>query len=105
MFVDNFFDSETASDSVQFIEQIRQDDEYMLSYDPFTRGLTNTNESVGDPRGVFVRTLRIRLNQIKHEWTQTVAILRQSFEEYEPVLVCYPQAYKPFQGLCRFPEA
>lgn len=98
MFVDNFFDSDSASDSVHFIERIRQNDEYIVSYDPFTRGLKNTNEPVGDPRGVFVRALRIRLDQIKHEWTQTVAIVRQSFGEYEPVLVCYPQTYVPFRA-------
>lgn len=102
MFVDNFFDSDSARDSVQFIERLRKNDEYMISYDPFTRGLKNANEPVRDPRGVFVRALRIRLDQIKHEWNQTVAILRQSFVEYEPVLVCYPQAYEPFQGSCRF---
>jgi hypothetical protein len=91
MFVDNFFDSDDASDSVQYIEQIRRNDEYTLNYDPFTRGLKNANEPIRDPRGVFVRALRIRLDQIKHEWTQTVTKLQQSFEDYEPIIVCPPQ--------------
>lgn len=104
MFADNFFEADTAKDSVQFIENMRQNEEYALEivYDPFTRGLKNGDVPISDPRGVFARAFRIRLSQIKLEWTQIVKMLQQSLKEYDSVIVYPPQALSATPVPCRY---
>jgi len=87
MFVDNFFDGELASDSVQRIERLRQEDDYMVDYDPFTSDSDHLKEPISDPRELFVCALNSRLNKVKLEWVKTVGILQKSLEVYEPIIV------------------
>ena len=89
-FIDTYFDfdSDSARDSVQYIEQLRRDDDYDVYYDPFTRGFTDADKPIWDPMEFFSLVYRIRLDQINHEWTKVVTRLGESFKKYELMLVC-----------------
>ncbi|KAK5053737.1 hypothetical protein LTR84_001698 [Exophiala bonariae] len=83
MFVENEFDDE---DSVEHIEQLRNEADYSVTYDPLTRGMLDADQPVADPEALFVLLLRIRMDQINNEYSQIIGKLAKSFENYGPLL-------------------
>lgn len=86
MFAENRFDDK---DSVQYIQQLYEESEHWLLYDPLTRGFLNADQPIRDPQELFLFVLRVRIHEIHYEYIQARVQLEQSFDRYEPVLVRY----------------
>lgn len=84
MFAENRFDDK---DSVQYIQQLYEESEQFVHYDPLTRGLLGADQPIRDPEELFLFLLRVRIDGIHNEWIQTRAQLEQSFDRHGPVLV------------------
>lgn len=91
MFVNNSFDDK---DSVQHFEQLQEDCEGCIPYEPCTRGFLHVDQPIQDPEELFLLLLRTRIAYITIEWIKIIARLRESFTAHEPVLVCSLPAYE-----------
>jgi hypothetical protein len=91
-FVDNYFDdADEAKETVESYHEDSLGDEGMY-VDPFTFGVNGAEKGIEMAREYFLSVFQIRINQVKREWEQVVAKVRESVREYV-------QASSSFLGL------
>jgi hypothetical protein len=84
-FFDTYFDA--VGEAKETVEAYHDDAimEGGMNADPLTYGVIDAEKTVRTPREYFLSCLRIRIAQVKREWVQVVAKIRQSIRDYEQV--------------------
>jgi hypothetical protein len=78
-FVDTYLDAaEEAKEGVSSYHEDSLDVEGMRA-DPLTFGAANADNPVQNPREDFLMVCQIRVDQVKREWQQVVAKVRQKY--------------------------
>jgi hypothetical protein len=85
-FVDTYFDADKEVRETVLSYHDDSQADLGMSVDPFTRGQTDLNKPISNPREYFLMVVRFRINQAKCELQQVVEKMYQGFREYE--LVC-----------------
>jgi hypothetical protein len=84
-FVDTYFDA--ASEAKETVESYHEDGlgDGGMHVDPFTFGVKDAERGIETAREYFLSVFQIRINQVKREWEQVVAKVRESVREYVQV--------------------
>ncbi|PMD64753.1 uncharacterized protein K444DRAFT_659975 [Hyaloscypha bicolor E] len=82
-FFDTYFDA--VGEAKETVEAYHDDAimEGGMNADPLTFGVIGAEKTVRTPREYFLSCFRIRIAQVKREWVQVVAKIRQSIRDYE----------------------
>jgi hypothetical protein len=81
-FVDTYFDA--ADEAKETVEAYHEDSlmDGGMHVDPLTFGVIAAEKAISTPREYFLSVFQIRIAQVKREWEQVVAKVRQSIREY-----------------------
>jgi hypothetical protein len=84
-FFDTFFDA--VGEAKETVEAYHDDaiKEGGMNADPLTYGVIDAEMTVRTPREYFLSCFRIRIAQVKREWMQVDAKIRQNIRDYEQV--------------------
>lgn len=84
-FFDTYFDA--VGEAKETVEAYHDDaiKEGGMNADPLTYGVIDAEMTVRTPREYFLSCFRIRIAQVKREWMQVDAKIRQSIRDYEQV--------------------
>jgi len=82
---DTYFDA--VDEAKETVEAYHEDavKEDGMNADPLTFGVIDAEKTKRTPREYFLSCFRIRIAQVKREWAQVVAKIRQSIRDYEQV--------------------